>query len=141
MIDFGLQCLAHGIGDYWLQNDYMALNKKKSWNIALLHAFVYTLPFLVLTRSIVALLIICLTHAYIDHTDIVQRLNRLKNWHFQKDAVFFLKQLGNGIAQKTTIELEDGYGDRPVFLRTWLIIIQDNILHLLINYISLYYFG
>lgn len=113
------QLLCHLFADYWLQNDWMALNKKKHFWIALVHSIIYTIPFLLLTRSIVALLFICLTHAIIDHTDIVYKLNQLKNGNF---------------------ETLSGYDrNRPDFIWVWLIIIQDNILHLIINYLSIKY--
>ena len=69
------QLLIHLFSDYWLQNDWMALNKKKHFWIALLHSITYTIPFLLLTHSILALFIICITHAIIDHTNIVMKLN------------------------------------------------------------------
>ena len=123
------QLLIHLFSDYWLQNDYMALNKKKDFKVALLHSFVYTLPFLLLTRSFLALFVIFITHAIIDGTDIVNQLNQIKNWNF-KD--FFI--WGEN-------KIFDGYeANRPPFLRVWLIIIQDNILHLIINYLAIKYF-
>lgn len=119
------QLLIHLFSDYWLQNDWMALNKKKHFYIALLHSVIYTIPFLLLTRSILALFIICITHAIIDHTDIVMRLNQIKN----RDMY--------GCFGYNDLLIKDGYGDRPIFIRVWLIIIQDNILHLIINYLAI----
>lgn len=119
--------LIHLFADYWLQNDWMALNKKKHFWIALVHAIVYMLPFLLLTRSLLALSVICITHAIIDYTDIVCRLNQIKNWNFK------------GCFGWDNILIKDGYSDRPLFIRVWLIIIQDNILHLIINYLSIKY--
>lgn len=119
------QLLCHLFADYWLQNDWMALNKKKHFWIALVHSIIYTIPFLLLTHSWLALLVICLTHAIIDHTDIVCKLNQIKNWDFY------------GCFGWDNILIKDGYSDRPSFIRVWLIIIQDNILHLIINYCAL----
>ena len=121
------QLLCHLFADYWLQNDWMALNKKKHFWIALVHAIVYTIPFLLLTKSILALSVICITHAIIDHTNIVCKLNQVKNWDFI------------GCFGWDNILIKDGYYDRPIFIRVWLIIIQDNILHLIINYLSIKY--
>lgn len=129
------QLLCHLLADYWLQNDWMALNKKKYFWIALVHAIVYTIPFLLLTKSILALSVICITHAIIDHTDIVYRLNQVKNWDFRQDNYAFLDsqiQLG-----EIMTPVKDGYFGRPFAIRVWLIIIQDNILHLIINYCML----
>lgn len=57
------QLLIHLVSDYWLQNDYMATNKKDNPNIALFHAMIYTIPFLLLTHSLLALGVICISHA------------------------------------------------------------------------------
>lgn len=123
------QLLIHLFSDYWLQNDWMALNKKKHFWVALIHAFVYTLPFLLLTKSFLALFVIFITHAVIDGTNIVKKLNQIKNrnftgcWLWGDEMIF------------------DGFDvDRPPFIRVWLIIIQDNILHLIINCLAIKYF-
>ena len=120
----------------------MALNKKKYWWPAIVHGIIYTLPFLILTRSLWALLIICITHIIIDHTDIVYRLNQIKNWDFKEDKLCLLypssKELGSNFTQYNFI-VKDGYFGRPFAIRVWLIIIQDNILHLIINYLSIKY--
>lgn len=129
------QFLVHCFADYWLQNDYMATNKKKDFRVALLHAFVYTIPFLLLTRSLLALFVIFITHAIIDGTNLVNRLNQIKNLDFNKQYV-----QDNSVTNKpTSMIIADGYTDRPLFIRIWLIILQDNILHLIINYLSLKY--
>ena len=39
--------LVHFISDFLLQNDYMAQNKSRNFNILSLHSLVYSLPFLV----------------------------------------------------------------------------------------------
>ena len=130
------QLLVHLFADYWLQNDWMATNKKKRWLPAIVHGVVYTLLFLLLTHSWVALLVIGITHIVIDHTDIVCRLNQIKNWDFRQDNYAFLdsqKPLG------IMTPVKDGYFGRPFAIRVWLIIIQDNILHLIINYLALKY--
>ena len=130
------QLLVHLFADYWLQNDWMATNKKKRWLPAIVHGVVYTLPFLLFTYSWVALLVIGITHIVIDHTDIVCRLNQIKNWDFRQDNYAFLdSQRPLGVMAP----VKDGYFGRPFAIRVWLIIIQDNILHLLINYLALKY--
>ena len=140
MLDLGFKSLLiHLVSDYWLQNDWMAVNKKKHWFPAIVHGIIYTIPFLLLTKSWLALFVICSTHIVIDHSDIVNRLNQLKNFNFKSFAMGYFKPIGAGLLQKSTIELKDGYGDRPLFIRVWLLIIQDNILHLVINYLCLRY--
>lgn len=131
------QLLIHLFSDYWLQNDWMALNKKKHFWIALVHSIIYTIPFLLLTHSLLTLSVICITHTIIDRTNIVMKLNQLKNWDFRQDNYAFLDsqiQLG-----EIMTPVKDGYYGRPFAIRVWLIIIQDNILHLIINYLSIKY--
>lgn len=122
------QLLIHLFSDYWLQNDWMALNKKKHFWIASIHAFIYTLPFLLLTQSFLALVVIFITHALIDGTNIVNKLNQIKNWNFNSFWVWGKNMIFDGFEP-----------DRPPFIRVWLIIIQDNILHLIINYLAIRY--
>jgi hypothetical protein len=111
------ELLCHLWGDYLLQNDWLDNQKLKSIWVAMLHAFLYSLPFLLLTRSIIALLIIFGTHAIIDRYRIAAQFTKLANWKFDGD---------NGFAV-----------DRPVWLTTWLIIIIDNTMHLTINHFAL----
>ena len=127
--------LCHLVGDYWLQNNWMARNKKKDWLPAIVHGIIYTLPFLLLTQSWLALLVICVTHIIIDHTHIVSKLNQIKNWDFKQETLY-LEESSRTIS---SLVFKDGYTKRPMFIRVWLIIIQDNILHLVINYLSLLY--
>lgn len=136
------QFLIHCFSDYWLQNDWMATNKKKKFSVALLHAFIYTIPFLLLTRSILALFVIFITHGIIDGTNIVNVLNQIKNWNFKECTIGCFKPMNSntGVLIKSSTNFKDGYGaDRPIFIRVWLLILQDNILHLIINYLSLRY--
>ena len=134
------QLLIHLFADYWLQNDWMASNKKKQWFPAIVHGIIYTLPFIFLTKSWLALFIICSTHIIIDHSDIVNKLSQLKNWNFKKCDIGYFKQLNGGLLQKVNITVVDGYdAERPIWLRVWLLIIQVNILHLIINYLSIKY--
>lgn len=122
------QLLVHLFADYWLQNDFMALNKKHNFLIALLHSFIYTIPFLLLTRSPLALFVIFISHTIIDGTNIVNKLNQIKNWNFNTFFVWDDRKIFDGFES-----------NRPIFIRVWLLIIQDNILHLIINYLSIKY--
>ena len=122
-----LQLILHLIGDYITQTDYMAINKTKSLRIAFLHAIVYTIPFILLTQSPAALLVILISHAIIDR----YRLARY---------VIFAKNYLND----RTLKWEDcdktGYpSNRPEWLTVWLMIIVDNTLHLTINFIAISY--
>ena len=57
-----LQLILHLIGDYLLQSDWMALNKTKCSKAAAAHAVTYSLPFLILSPSLEAFAVICITH-------------------------------------------------------------------------------
>ena len=50
--------LAHLVGDYLTQSDWMANEKTKRWWPAWVHAITYGLPFVLITRSVPALVVI-----------------------------------------------------------------------------------
>lgn len=120
-----LQIIAHLVGDYVLQTDRMATLKTSQWRWALIHAITYTLPFLFLTHNPYALFVICLTHALIDRY-------RLARW------VVYAKNCAGDWVHRDRYTTPTGYGNEtPAFLSTWLLIITDNTMHLLINYLAL----
>ena len=120
-----LQLILHLIGDYITQTDYMASNKTKTFRIAFLHAIVYTIPFILVTQSPVALLVILISHAIIDR----YRLARY---------VIFAKNYLNDRTLKWEDCNKTGYpNSSPVWLTVWLMIIADNTLHLTINFIAI----
>src|SRR5690606_27250565 len=61
------QLLAHLVGDYVLQNHWMAALKSSDKRVAAVHALFYGLPFLLLVSSPAQWLVIVMTHAAIDH--------------------------------------------------------------------------
>tara|TARA_R100001198_G_scaffold88437_1_gene64127 strand:+ start:222 stop:602 length:381 start_codon:yes stop_codon:yes gene_type:complete len=123
------QLLLHLIGDYLLQSGWMAANKAKSHFAAFVHALVYSLPFLLIRPSLNAWLVIFITHFFIDRYSLAKRVAIIKNYlaprkHWPKNG-----------------DLSDfGYHKcTPEFLAMWLLIITDNTLHLLINFVALKY--
>ena len=121
------QILAHGIGDYILQSDWMATEKTKRSVVALVHAGTYTLVFLYFTRMPLPLLIIFGTHFAIDRW----RLSRYLVW-----AKNFMAPPGwnKPWAQCAAT----GYPpDRPTWLTVWLLIVVDNVMHVLCNGLAL----
>ena len=65
---------AHLIGDYLIQNDWMALNKKKHWFPCLVHIVTYMIPFiptLFFGMEWWQLLAIALQHYLQDRTNII----------------------------------------------------------------------
>lgn len=121
------QLLLHLIGDYITQTDWMAKNKTNSHIAAGVHALVYSLPFLLLNPSLVAFSVILVTHFLIDR----YRLARF---------VCYFKNKITNLSLKWSDCSSTGYHkDRPPWLSVWLLIVADNTLHLVINFLSLTY--
>ena len=117
------QLVAHAFGDYVIQSDWMASGKTSSHTPAVAHAVTYTLPFLLLTRSPRALLIIAVTHFIIDRWRLARHICWLKN---------FVAPAGSNPSWETC--KATGYPpEKPVWLTVWLMIIADNTIHVLIN--------
>lgn len=115
--------LAHLVGDYLIQSNWMATRKTSAWWPAVLHGLTYTIPFLLITQSPWALLSIGGTHVVIDRYRLARHLVWLKNLVGPRDSR----------AGHTATGYPDG---TPVWLATWLMIIADNTIHLLINVAS-----
>jgi len=112
------QLIAHLMGDFILQTEKQALGKKENFNLALQHALTYTIPFVFITQSFIALLVICITHAIIDYRPTPQILRRIIN-NSQTESGFLVGS--------------------PSFITVWLNIISDNTIHLLINMLAIKY--
>lgn len=129
------QVVAHLVGDYLLQSHWMATNKQRKeamgWVAVTAHALCYTLPFLFLTQSWIALAIICGTHLLIDHFKVAAIVGWLKNFLAPPS------QWKSWSESKSTGYTEDV----PAFLSVWLLIITDNVLHILINGVALHFWG
>ena len=122
MIGLGI-VLAHLVGDYLLQSDWMANEKTKRWWPAIAHALTYGLPYLIVTRSAPALAAIVVTHAVIDHYRLARHLVWAKNLLAPKAWRHPWPECS-----------ATGYHqDRPAWLAVWLMILADNTTHLLIN--------
>jgi hypothetical protein len=119
------QLILHLIGDYLTQTDWMAKNKTRCIRIAGIHATVYSLPFLLLSPSMIAFAVIVLTHVAIDR----YRLARF--------VVFAKNKLTEPGLQWIDASKTGFHKDTKPWLAVWLLIIVDNTLHLTINYISL----
>lgn len=132
------QLVAHAVGDYILQSDWMADNKTKSHVAAAIHAITYTLPFLLITLSPAALAVICGTHFVIDRW----RLARLVVWLKNGPWDYIEMPGSNGGTWKLKTLTATGYQEsKPPFLAIWLLIIADNILHVICNALAIFYFG
>jgi len=112
------QLLLHLFGDFILQFDFLALNKKeftlKGWLLCILHCLIYSLPFLLIT-NLDGVILIFIFHFFIDKTNVIEYYIKVRN------------NLFNG-KNKTTYSKN-----------MWLIIISNNTIHLIINYLIIYY--
>lgn len=115
------QILLHLIGDYVTQTNKMAMYKASSWFWASLHGLVYAFPFL-LIGSPLAVLVIGLTHVLIDHYRLARFVIFAKNW-ITEPHLKWVDCRHTGFTSSL-----------PDYLAVWLLIITDNVLHLVINY-------
>lgn len=124
------QLLAHLVGDYALQSDWMAAEKRKRFDVALAHGLTYSLPFLLLGPSLLAWFAIVLTHSIIDHYGLARYIVWLKNFLAPRSAwpPPFAECAATGYAP-----------DKPPFLAVWLTIVVDNTMHLLCNRAALHF--
>ena len=112
------QLILHLLGDFVIQNDWMANNKtRRSWP-AFCHVVVYGIPFL-LIGSWPAVAVICLTHFLIDRFRLVRYLVWTKNWASPVRYPWAECRV-TGFHKST-----------PDWLATWLMIIADATLHLI----------
>jgi len=140
-----LQLILHGIGDYFVQTDKWALNKKKKGRFGLwccfIHCLTYSLPFLFI-GSWLATLVIFVTHFIIDRTNIVAYLLAIKNGVYKVDRVVpnHKDYMFPAYSMKQLDISNFGFGlERPFAISIWLYIICDNLLHIICNYLALTY--
>lgn len=128
------QLIMHAIGDYLLQSDWMANEKTKRFIPAAAHALVYSLGFLLFRPSIMAWLVICVSHFFIDR----YRLARYVVWVKNFLAPVYWTRLKLTDQPSWAECSKTGYPpDRPDWLAVWLLIAADNILHVVINGMAL----
>jgi hypothetical protein len=123
------QLLAHAVGDYILQSDWMVMNKYQRSVATLVHAFTYAIPFLFLTQNPLTLAVIISTHFVIDRW----RLARVVIWARNRpwpDSQPWSKCSRTGFPEGV-----------PEHISSWLVIIVDNILHVTINGAAITYIG
>lgn len=115
--------LAHLVGDYLLQSDWMAVEKTKRWWPAVAHGLTYTAPYALVTQSLLALAVIAGTHIIIDRYRLARHLVWVKNLLAPARYRYPWAQC------RAT-----GYHEsRPAWLTVWLMIVADNTVHLVVN--------
>jgi hypothetical protein len=136
-----IQLLLHLLGDFIIQNDWMALNKKKkSWIGELachVHCITYALPFLFIASPL-SVLIIYITHYLIDRTNVIMYFLAFRN--NTKKEIWKKSSYG----RKYMIYDISNFGFnkiRPFAISIWLFFIVDNCFHIAINYFVIKYIG
>lgn len=125
----GIQLVLHLIGDYLTQSDWMANEKTQRLWPAICHATVYSLPFMLVTLSPLALFVIWATHVVIDRYRLAIYVCYAKN---------FLAPKGHWPVWANCYQT--GYdAGKPAFLSIWLMIIADNVMHIVINGLAVRY--
>lgn len=119
--------LLHLIGDYITQTQWMASQKSSCSLAALVHAIVYSFPFL-LIGSIQAVSLILVTHFFVDRFRLARYVVFAKNWVTEPSL-----RWGN-------VGPTGFPKDVPVWLSTMLLIVVDNTIHLMCNYAALTWF-
>ncbi len=123
------QIIIHLVGDFITQSHWMATEKTKRWLPAAAHALVYSAGFLVFRPSLAAWLVIAVSHYLIDRYRIARYVVWLKNLVFAPPLDCLEVALAGWPAVTAT-----GYPDAvPLWLSVWLLIIADNVIHILIN--------
>ena len=112
--------IGHFIGDYLLQNDYLAIQKTKKTLPALIHVLLYGLPFYFLVGFSFALLFIVVTHFFIDRFSLATYWIKLINWKWESKNYGFSE-------------------DMPKWMSEWLRIIHDNTFHVILNTLAIWY--
>ena len=125
------QLLCHLWGDYILQSHWMATKKTTQSGAAAAHAIAYTVPFIFLTHSHWALMIIAVSHFFIDRYRLARYAVWFKNWIRPQG------ELSAWADCSTTGFVMEKCGGPAMWLQVWLLIIVDNTIHLTINYLAL----
>lgn len=144
------QLLVHAIGDYVLQSDWMATEKTSKWLPAVAHALSYTVLFALMTQSLPALAFIAVTHFIIDRWRLARYVCWLKNcvapkWLSYLQAIDTAEEASLHISVRvrnypwSECSMTGYHSSRPPFLAVWLLIIADNVMHVLCNGIALKY--
>ena len=145
--------LAHFVGDYLIQSDWMAAKKTSAWTPAWAHALSYAVCFVPVLlaygddgwRAVTAFWVIAITHLLIDRFRLARYLAWAKNqaaprvWRHPWDG----HVSGTGYHRPMTgpgprdpaewIREECATQAKPDFMAVWLMIIADNTIHIAIN--------
>ena len=123
------QLVAHVVGDYILQSEWMATQKSRRSLPALVHRLTYLIPFLFITRNPYTLAVIAGTHFVLDR------------WHLARHVAWIKNRPWPGSAPWSECSKTGFHPDTAPWLAGWLVIIVDNVLHVVINGLAITYIG
>lgn len=123
------QIVAHFVGDYILQSDWMVREKGTNSLAAVVHVVFYTLPFVLITQNPLTLAVIAGSHFAIDR------------WRLARFVVWAKNRPWPGSRPWAECSKTGYPPDMPIWMSTWLLIIVDNTIHIVINGLAIYYFG
>lgn len=131
------QLLAHAVGDYVLQSDWMANEKTKHSAAAVAHALTYGACFLVFRPSLSALAVVVGTHFAIDRFRLARFVVFAKNFlaprYTHPGRCNHSSPPGSWWPTWSDAAATGYPSERPAWLSVWLLIIADNIMHVAIN--------
>lgn len=113
-----LGIVLHLVGDYVTQNDYVANNKTSRSDVAFIHVLLYSLPFIAIVPSM-CWFIVSVSHFFIDRFRLAVYWIRFMNWNWRSENFGF-------------------DNEKPKYLSIWLMIIIDNVFHLIFNTIAIF---
>ena len=119
------QLILHLIGDYITQSHWMASRKTEHSLPAICHATVYSIPFLLITNWYIMVLI-GLSHFLIDRFRITKYICKYKNYIAPPSTWIPLEEINKNTGYPNSL---------PIYISFWLLILADNTLHLLTNFL------
>lgn len=121
-----IQLFLHLLGDFFLQNDEMAVNKSKytthGYLMCTIHCMFYSIPFGLYYHNAGVYGFVFFTHWFIDKFGLAEYVTRTINWNWDKNSLFGFQK------------------DRPHFVTVWIHTIRDNSMHIFCNYLIIKHF-
>lgn len=121
------QILLHLLGDFFLQNDWMATNKatysREGWIACIIHCLLYAIPFGICYGNAYIFLLVLITHFLVDKFTLARFVTKFINWRWERDWG------GTNYSHDLGFDHE-----RPPYITVWIHIIRDNTIHIAGNY-------